>query len=74
MAVVLTYGASMPVVKVGRMAGQYAKPRSKPVEIRDGVELPAYRGDIVNGYAFTPRPACPTRGGWCASTTRAAPR
>jgi 3-deoxy-7-phosphoheptulonate synthase len=52
MAVVLTYGASMPVVKVGRMAGQYAKPRSKSVENRDGVELPAYRGDAVNDYAF----------------------
>jgi 3-deoxy-7-phosphoheptulonate synthase len=52
MAVVLTYGASMPVVKVGRMAGQYAKPRSKPVETRDGVTLPAYRGDAVNEYAF----------------------
>ncbi|MEJ2579230.1 MAG: 3-deoxy-7-phosphoheptulonate synthase class II [Kineosporiaceae bacterium] len=53
MAVVLTYGASMPVVKVGRMAGQYSKPRSKPVEVRGGVELPAYRGDAVNDYAFT---------------------
>jgi 3-deoxy-7-phosphoheptulonate synthase len=52
MAVVLTYGASMPVVKVGRMAGQYAKPRSKPVETRDGVTLPAYRGDAVNDYVF----------------------
>jgi 3-deoxy-7-phosphoheptulonate synthase len=54
MAVVLTYGASMPVVKVGRMAGQFAKPRSTPTEIRDGVELPAYRGDAVNDYAFDP--------------------
>ncbi len=53
MAVVLTYGASMPVVKVGRMAGQYAKPRSSGMEVRDGVELPAYRGDMVNDYAFT---------------------
>ncbi|MDQ1286872.1 MAG: 3-deoxy-7-phosphoheptulonate synthase [Actinomycetota bacterium] len=52
MAVVLTYGASMPVLKVGRLAGQYAKPRSKPVEVRDGVELPAYRGDAVNDYSF----------------------
>jgi 3-deoxy-7-phosphoheptulonate synthase len=52
MAVVLTYGASMPVVKVGRMAGQFSKPRSKPTEVRDGVELPAYRGDAVNDYAF----------------------
>jgi len=52
MAVVLTYGASLPVVKVGRMAGQYSKPRTTPTEIRDGVELPAYRGDAVNDYAF----------------------
>jgi 3-deoxy-7-phosphoheptulonate synthase len=49
MAVVLTYGASMPIVKVGRMAGQFAKPRSSEDETRDGVTLPAYRGDIVNG-------------------------
>ena len=53
MAVVLTYGASMPVVKMGRMAGQFAKPRSSDTETRDGVTLPAYRGDIVNGYDFT---------------------
>jgi 3-deoxy-7-phosphoheptulonate synthase len=53
MAVVLTYGASLPVVKVGRMAGQYSKPRSKATEIRDGVELPAFRGDAVNDYPFT---------------------
>lgn len=54
MAVVLTYGAAMPVIKVGRMAGQFAKPRSSETETRDGVTLPAYRGDIVNGYDFTP--------------------
>lgn len=54
MAVVLTYGASVPVVKMGRMAGQFAKPRTSDVETRDGVTLPAYRGDIVNGYDFTP--------------------
>lgn len=54
MAVVLTYGASMPVIKVGRMAGQFAKPRSSDTETREGVTLPAYRGDIVNGYEFTP--------------------
>ncbi len=52
MAVVLTYGASMPVIKVGRIAGQYSKPRSKPTETRDGVTLPAYRGDSINEYAF----------------------
>jgi 3-deoxy-7-phosphoheptulonate synthase len=63
MAVVLTYGAAMPVVKMGRMAGQFAKPRSSDHETRDGVTLPAYRGDIVNGYDFTPesRRADPNR-------------
>jgi 3-deoxy-7-phosphoheptulonate synthase len=54
MAVVLTYAASVPVVKVGRLAGQYAKPRSSDTETRAGVTLPAYRGDAVNGFAFTP--------------------
>ncbi len=49
MAVVLTFGAACPVVKVGRMAGQFAKPRSAPYETIDGVELPSYRGDMVNG-------------------------
>jgi 3-deoxy-7-phosphoheptulonate synthase len=53
MAAVLTYGASMPVVKVGRMAGQYAKPRSTDDETRGGVTLPAYRGDMVNDFEFT---------------------
>ena len=53
MAVVLTYAAQVPIVKVGRMAGQYAKPRSSPIETRGGVTLPAYRGDAVNGFAFT---------------------
>ena len=63
MAVVLTYGASMPVVKMGRMAGQFAKPRTSDTETREGVELPAYRGDAVNGYDFTleSRTADPTR-------------
>lgn len=54
MAVVLTYAASVPVVKVGRLAGQYAKPRSSDTETRDGITLPAYRGDAVNGFDFTP--------------------
>lgn len=53
MAAVLQYGASMPVIKVGRMAGQFAKPRSKDEEVREGVSLPAYRGDAVNDLAFT---------------------
>ncbi len=52
MAVVLTFGAKVPVVKIGRMAGQFAKPRSAPTESVDGVELPSYRGDIVNGIEF----------------------
>jgi len=54
MAVVLTYAASVPVVKIGRIAGQYSKPRSKSTETRDGVTLPVYRGDSVNGFPFTP--------------------
>src|SRR3982751_529578 len=53
MAVVLTYGAGVPVVKVGRMAGQFAKPRSSHVEKIGDVELPSYRGDNVNGFEFT---------------------
>ncbi|HEY5300578.1 MAG TPA: 3-deoxy-7-phosphoheptulonate synthase class II [Acetobacteraceae bacterium] len=53
MAVVLTFGASVPVVKMGRMAGQYAKPRSSDTETKGGVTLPSYRGDIVNGPDFT---------------------
>ncbi len=53
MAFVLTFGAAMPVVKVGRMAGQFAKPRSAPTETQDEVTLDSYRGDMVNGMAFT---------------------
>jgi len=53
MAVVLTYSAGVPSVKVGRIAGQFAKPRSSPVEVVDGVELPAFRGNIVNDIAFS---------------------
>ena len=53
MAVVMTYGAGMPVVKLGRMAGQFAKPRSSDTETIDGQTLPSYRGDIINGPAFT---------------------
>ncbi|HWS59093.1 MAG TPA: 3-deoxy-7-phosphoheptulonate synthase class II [Actinotalea sp.] len=59
MAVVLTYGASLPVIKMGRMAGQYAKPRSSDDETRDGLTLPAYRGDAVNGHPFTPEARVP---------------
>ncbi|MEM1064849.1 MAG: 3-deoxy-7-phosphoheptulonate synthase class II [Pseudomonadota bacterium] len=59
MAIVLTYGAKVPVIKVGRMAGQFAKPRSAPVEVKDGVELPSYRGDIINDLDFTPEARIP---------------
>src|SRR5258705_5228454 len=53
MSVVLTYAAALPVVKVGRIAGQFAKPRSAPTEKKDGKELPSYRGDVINGVEFT---------------------
>ena len=52
MSVVLAFGGGVPVVKLGRMAGQFAKPRSSNMETIDGVELPAYRGDIINGPEF----------------------
>src|SRR6266478_5543255 len=53
MAVVLTFAAALPVVKIGRIAGQFAKPRTSPTETRDGKELPSYRGDIINDIEFT---------------------
>ena len=53
MAIVLTWGAKVPVIKVGRMAGQFAKPRSAPTEVLGGVEYPSYRGDIINGFEAT---------------------
>jgi 3-deoxy-7-phosphoheptulonate synthase len=59
MAVVLTFAGGKPVVKVGRIAGQFAKPRSEPIETIDGVTLPSYRGDIVNGMAFEPSERSP---------------
>ena len=59
MAVVLTYGARVPVVKVGRIAGQFAKPRSSDTETRGDVTLPSYRGDAVNGQEFTPQARTP---------------
>ena len=59
MAVVLTYGGAVPVVKMGRMAGQFAKPRSSDTETIDGVTLPSYRGDIINGPEFTPEARTP---------------
>ena len=59
MAVVLTFAGGKPVVKVGRMAGQFGKPRSSPVETIDGVELPSYRGDNINGMDFSPESRTP---------------
>ena len=59
MAMVLTFGAKVPVIKVGRMAGQFAKPRSAPTEVQNGVELPSYRGDIINDLDFTPEARIP---------------
>jgi len=59
MAMVLTFGADLPLVKIGRIAGQFAKPRSDDNETQGGVTLPAYRGDIINGEAFTPAERTP---------------
>ncbi|GAA5081153.1 3-deoxy-7-phosphoheptulonate synthase class II [Roseibacterium beibuensis] len=59
MAMVLTYGAKVPVVKVGRMAGQFAKPRSAPTEVIGGIEMPSYKGDIINDIAPTPEARIP---------------
>ncbi|CAN0589266.1 unnamed protein product, partial [Ectocarpus sp. 12 AP-2014] len=59
MAIVLTYGSARPVVKVGRLAGQFAKPRSSDIEKRDGEELPSYRGDIINGIEFNAQSRIP---------------
>jgi 3-deoxy-7-phosphoheptulonate synthase len=74
MAVVLTYGASVPIVKIGRLAGQFAKPRTRPTETRDGTELPVYRGDAINGVDFTaqartPDPARLLRAYHCSAVT-----
>ena len=65
MSAVLTYGATLPVVKVGRIAGQFAKPRSSLTELVDGVELPSFRGHASTPTRRRPRRACPTRSGWC---------
>lgn len=72
MAVVLTWGAQMPVVKVGRMAGQFAKPRSAPTETIGGTELPSYRGDIINGFDFTPEARIPDPQRMLSAYTQAA--
>ncbi|MBL3704058.1 3-deoxy-7-phosphoheptulonate synthase class II [Sulfitobacter sp. BDSS02] len=72
MAMVLTYGAKVPVIKLGRMAGQFAKPRSAPTEQVDGVELPSYRGDIINDLAFTAESRIPDPGRMLQAYTQAA--
>ena len=72
MAMVLTYGAKVPVIKVGRMAGQFAKPRSAPTEMVDGVELPSYRGDIINELDFTPEARIPDPAKMLQAYTQAA--
>jgi len=72
MAMVLTYGAKVPVVKIGRMAGQFAKPRSAPMEVKDGVELPSYRGDIINELDFTPEARIPSPDKMLQAYTQAA--
>ncbi|MCP5073495.1 MAG: 3-deoxy-7-phosphoheptulonate synthase class II [Rhodobacteraceae bacterium] len=72
MAVVLTYGAKVPVIKVGRVAGQFAKPRSSGTETIDGVELPSYRGDIVNDIAFTAEARAPNPDRMLQAYTQAA--
>ncbi|MCU0907888.1 MAG: 3-deoxy-7-phosphoheptulonate synthase class II [Rhodobacteraceae bacterium] len=72
MAMVLTYGAKVPVVKVGRMAGQFAKPRSSSVETMGSQTLPAYRGDIINGFDFTPAARIPDPARMLQAYTQAA--
>ncbi|MFT4013259.1 MAG: 3-deoxy-7-phosphoheptulonate synthase class II [Paracoccus sp. (in: a-proteobacteria)] len=72
MAVVLTWGAQLPVVKVGRVAGQFAKPRSAATEIVGGVELPSYKGDIINGFDFTPEARIPDPQRMLSAYTQAA--
>ncbi len=72
MAMVLTYGAKVPVIKLGRMAGQFAKPRSAPSEVVDGVELPSYRGDIINELDFTPEARIPDPAKMLRAYTQAA--
>jgi 3-deoxy-7-phosphoheptulonate synthase len=72
MAVVLTFGAKVPVVKVGRMAGQFAKPRSASTEVIGGTELPSYRGDIINDIDFTPEARIPDPNRMLQAYTQAA--
>ncbi|RUS59131.1 3-deoxy-7-phosphoheptulonate synthase class II [Pseudorhodobacter sp. E13] len=72
MAVVLTYGAKVPVVKVGRMAGQFAKPRSAPTEVINGEEFASYRGDIINGFEATQESRIPDPNRMLQAYTQAA--
>ena len=72
MAIVLTWGAKVPVVKIGRVAGQFAKPRSAGMEAIGGVELPSYRGDIINGFDFTPQARIPDPARMLQAYTQAA--
>ena len=72
MAMVLTFGAKVPVVKMGRMAGQFAKPRSAPTELKNGIELPSYRGDIINELAFTEKARVPNAKKMLQAYTQAA--
>ncbi|MFN6977890.1 MAG: class II 3-deoxy-7-phosphoheptulonate synthase, partial [Gemmobacter sp.] len=72
MAVVLTWGAKVPVIKVGRMAGQFAKPRSAPTEVVGGVTLPSYRGDIIHGFEPTPEARRPDPARMLTAYTQAA--
>ena len=72
MAIVLTWGAKVPVVKIGRMAGQFAKPRSAATETTAGIELPSYRGDIINGFEFTPEARIPDPSRMLQAYTQAA--
>jgi len=72
MAIVLTWGAKVPVVKIGRVAGQFAKPRSAGTEVIGGVELPSYRGDIINGFDFTSEARIPDPSRMLQAYTQAA--
>ncbi|MCU4654543.1 3-deoxy-7-phosphoheptulonate synthase class II [Roseibacterium sp. SDUM158016] len=72
MAMVLTYGAKVPVVKVGRMAGQFAKPRSASTEVIGGIEMPSYKGDIINDIAATPEARIPDPARMLQAYTQAA--
>jgi 3-deoxy-7-phosphoheptulonate synthase len=72
MAMVLTYGAKVPVIKVGRVAGQFAKPRSADTEVKGDQELPSYRGDIINGFDFTPEDRIPNPDRMLQAYTQAA--